>query len=149
MNANLIKCPCNNCSAHVEFETEQAGQTIACPHCGLDTILFLPRTEKPKPAAAQPTPKNSNLKPCPFCDHQVSITAPTCPQCGGVLFRQKSGVKGSTIACSYVLSLLMPPVGFFVGIYLAAKKEIGHGVSVIAISLFVNSLIYWAFLIAS
>jgi hypothetical protein len=39
MNA---KCPCQHCNGHIEFEPDQAGQTVVCPHCGLDTTLFIP-----------------------------------------------------------------------------------------------------------
>jgi len=37
MNA---KCACNVCSGQIEFESASVGQTIACPHCGMDTILY-------------------------------------------------------------------------------------------------------------
>jgi hypothetical protein len=37
------KCPCQNCNTHLEFDTKDAGQTIACPNCGMDTLLFMPQ----------------------------------------------------------------------------------------------------------
>ena len=40
--SGFVTFPCNNCSGHVEFPAEGVGQTIACPHCGLDTLLFRP-----------------------------------------------------------------------------------------------------------
>jgi DNA-directed RNA polymerase subunit RPC12/RpoP len=45
------KCSCNHCFGHIEFDASQAGQVVACPHCGLETILFVP----PKP----PVPEES------------------------------------------------------------------------------------------
>ncbi len=36
----LVKCICTNCSGHLEFEEENAGEKIKCPHCGWDTTLF-------------------------------------------------------------------------------------------------------------
>lgn len=42
MNATFSKCPCNNCSAKIEFETGHAGETVTCPHCQLETVLFVP-----------------------------------------------------------------------------------------------------------
>lgn len=39
----LVKCPCNNCSGHLEFESGNVGVTVPCPHCGLDTRLFTPQ----------------------------------------------------------------------------------------------------------
>lgn len=43
------KCACQMCNAHLEFETARAGETATCPHCNLDTILFIPRTNPGKP----------------------------------------------------------------------------------------------------
>ena len=37
-----IKCPCNRCEILIEFPAEGVGQTITCPHCGVDTVLFQP-----------------------------------------------------------------------------------------------------------
>src|SRR5438105_589769 len=39
----LIKCPCNTCSAHLEFDEPAVGSTVVCPHCGVDTVLFIPQ----------------------------------------------------------------------------------------------------------
>jgi len=39
---SFIKCSCNNCDGFIEFPVHGVGRTIACPHCGLDTILFQP-----------------------------------------------------------------------------------------------------------
>src|SRR6266436_22576 len=38
----LIKCICTNCAGHLEFEEESAGETIECPHCHFETVLYLP-----------------------------------------------------------------------------------------------------------
>ena len=49
-----VTCPCQHCSGKIEFDANLldvtgtasnvlTGQTIACPHCGLDTILFVPK----------------------------------------------------------------------------------------------------------
>jgi hypothetical protein len=40
--ATLGRCPCRNCDGPLEFETEASGQTVPCPHCGLDTTLYIP-----------------------------------------------------------------------------------------------------------
>jgi hypothetical protein len=42
----LIKCICKSCAGHLEFEEENAGQKIKCPHCGFDTTLYLPGAER-------------------------------------------------------------------------------------------------------
>ena len=40
----LVKCICTNCAGHLEFEEENAGEIIPCPHCGFETMLMLPGT---------------------------------------------------------------------------------------------------------
>lgn len=37
-----IKCPCNHCSIIIEFPAHGLGQTIVCPSCGMETVLFKP-----------------------------------------------------------------------------------------------------------
>ena len=49
--AETSVCLCQNCSGKIEFETEHAGETTACPHCGLETRLYvLDQTRKPAAA---------------------------------------------------------------------------------------------------
>jgi hypothetical protein len=43
----LVKCFCTNCAGHLEFEEQNAGEEIPCPHCGFRTRLFLPGTQAP------------------------------------------------------------------------------------------------------
>jgi hypothetical protein len=45
----LTKCICTNCAGHLEFEEENAGEKISCPHCGFETTLFLPGTQPTDP----------------------------------------------------------------------------------------------------
>jgi DNA-directed RNA polymerase subunit RPC12/RpoP len=45
----LVKCFCTNCAGHLEFEEQNAGERIRCPHCGFQTTLFLPETRPPDP----------------------------------------------------------------------------------------------------
>lgn len=40
-----LKCPCNHCDVFIEFPAEGVGQTISCPRCGMDTVLFKPTGE--------------------------------------------------------------------------------------------------------
>jgi hypothetical protein len=47
------KCNCNQCSQPIEFPAEMAGQTVQCPTCKMETVLFIP-SDKAKPSS----PKN-------------------------------------------------------------------------------------------
>jgi hypothetical protein len=49
------KCLCNHCSGHIEFDSEHAGQLVTCPHCGLETKLFIPSPVS-EPKQQQPPP---------------------------------------------------------------------------------------------
>jgi len=48
-----VKCVCSNCPGHIEFEESNAGQTVTCPHCGLETVLYADRG-KPAVKISQP-----------------------------------------------------------------------------------------------
>jgi len=45
----FLKCTCQGCGGHIEFPVEGIGQTIPCPHCGVETELML---ESPEPTSA-------------------------------------------------------------------------------------------------
>ncbi|HVM51019.1 MAG TPA: zinc ribbon domain-containing protein [Candidatus Acidoferrum sp.] len=38
----LVKCRCRNCNGHLEFEANRDGEVLACPHCGVETQLYIP-----------------------------------------------------------------------------------------------------------
>ena len=46
-------CRCQHCEGGIEFDTSRAGETVACPSCGVETILFAPpiseQEENPSP----------------------------------------------------------------------------------------------------
>lgn len=52
MNPDL-KCKCNHCSESISFPPEGLGQTIQCPQCGMETVLYDP-TPKPSPLPLPP-----------------------------------------------------------------------------------------------
>lgn len=50
----FTKCSCASCSGHIEFEATQTGQTVTCPHCGLETVLYA--AQQSPPSAPEPKP---------------------------------------------------------------------------------------------
>ena len=110
------------------------------------------------------------LANCPYCQAEISVVDPedlnlkiSCPRCSkslvvGSLKPQvqlsaatktylslpvkPEGISAGNIAASYVIAVALPFIGFFVGIYLMAKKEHGHGVACIALS--IASAVGWA-----
>lgn len=116
----IIKVQCQYC--HQDFEDEGMERTTFCPHCGKETLIF---------------------------EH-------TKPQSAELLFQQRKSVAGfghgearydSIIFAGYLSAIVIPLVGFFIGIYLMAKGEHGHGVAAMALSV-IASLV-WITLITS
>jgi len=56
---NEAQCNCQYCNGHIAFPAEMAGQSINCPHCQLETLLFIPATAVP-PKQPTGTTRNSS-----------------------------------------------------------------------------------------
>jgi hypothetical protein len=39
---SFVTCPCQHCSGKIEFDATHAGEAVVCPHCNLETTLFVP-----------------------------------------------------------------------------------------------------------
>jgi DNA-directed RNA polymerase subunit M/transcription elongation factor TFIIS len=115
----------------------------------------------------------AKLVRCPDCGREVSRRAATCPHCGAPLdvathtidagetirFNQPltartpnlpaevSQIPFDNILAYYGLSIILPLIGFFAGIYLLAKKEPGHGVACMVVSIVSAGI--WAAIIKS
>jgi hypothetical protein len=83
---------------------------------------------------------------CSTCGKQLNDRAVICPQCGvptvvpvpapvPAVPAQVSDVSDNTFAAMYFLTPLFPIVGLFIGIYLLCKKETGHGLAGIGLSI--------------
>jgi len=63
---NLVTCPCQNCNGHIQFDPatlSAENNRIACPHCGLETILCIPQ--------APTTPKPIQVSPASYIDENL------------------------------------------------------------------------------
>lgn len=64
----FVVCRCQHCDGHVEFDASgfKKGETrqVACPHCGLETLLFVAvgQTEQANRKPASITPKNVSVE---------------------------------------------------------------------------------------
>jgi hypothetical protein len=70
--AGLAKCSCSHCDGHLEFETAYAGERVACPHCGRETLLYIPDTVIPPPI-----PSPAPVPASPVVQSAYRLTAPT------------------------------------------------------------------------
>jgi len=39
MPENFVISPCQHCAGNIEFDATRAGESVACPHCGQETVL--------------------------------------------------------------------------------------------------------------
>lgn len=53
----FAKCRCQVCNSGIEFEAARAGETVECPHCKMETVLFVP-----PPGERAPEPKIPAIK---------------------------------------------------------------------------------------
>jgi len=81
-SGSWTRCICSVCSGHLEFDSDLAGETIQCPHCGMPTILFIPRIPVPSRAGLVSGPK---VLVCPDCGTPVDAEGTTCAGCGRVI----------------------------------------------------------------
>jgi hypothetical protein len=77
----LVKCNCNNCPAHLEFDSSSAGAVVVCPKCGLETTLFVPTVKKAAPPQGLPIPAPAPPEPNLAVPAQpaMSLPKPTAP----------------------------------------------------------------------
>lgn len=57
-----VKCNCQHCNQHITFAPAQAGQTVKCPHCNLETRLFIP-PPAPRPFQERDSVNRSTSEP--------------------------------------------------------------------------------------
>ncbi len=57
-----LKSPCNHCNGRISFPASARGMSIACPHCGQQTVLNA-AADGAAPAPAQPPPAEAAAAP--------------------------------------------------------------------------------------
>ena len=57
-----MKCLCNHCSTPLEFEDSHVGESITCPECNLETVLYMQTSRESKTDSA-PKPSPDTKKP--------------------------------------------------------------------------------------
>ena len=91
-SGSWTRCTCGICFGHLEFDSEHVGETIQCPHCGMPTILFIPRIPR---TSSQPIPaKRLSLSVCSRCGASLDQAAERCPECGQAVQKPAPGRNG-------------------------------------------------------
>jgi predicted nucleic acid-binding Zn ribbon protein len=81
---------------------------------------------------------------CPSCGKTISDNAMMCPFCG--FAKRKSESKDNTtslVVWGWIGALFFPILGVILGIVLMTKQRVGHGVSILIVSI-IGWLITWA-----
>lgn len=64
MSERFISCRCQYCDKEIEFDADQLeeeNRLVSCPHCGLETKLFIPiQPQKPNPLPINTQEKKKN-----------------------------------------------------------------------------------------
>ena len=51
-----MKCTCNHCSVHLEFDPDHIRNAVTCPACGMETVLYAPSSPQiAPPVSASPS----------------------------------------------------------------------------------------------
>jgi len=55
---NFVTCACQHCNGNIEFDASlfQTGAVTTCPHCGMETPLFIPTISKPAEKKTEKAP---------------------------------------------------------------------------------------------
>jgi hypothetical protein len=152
----IVDCPKCGTTLEVPHKSEpldKAPQRMKlCPDCG----QMLPASALACDCGWDSSKRPPPNKNCPYCAEEIRRDAVKCKHCGEFLNgsrrtqssapappyayqpidAQPKTVSEGNIAAAYILAIIVPFIGFFVGLYLLAKKEPGHGVACMAISVF-------------
>jgi uncharacterized membrane protein YvbJ len=76
---------------------------------------------------------------CPACGVKMTGEFAFCPNCGqpssGVQKQTGSSPSKGLVAASYGCAMVIPFIGFIMGIYLMYKERVVHGLAVIILSM--------------
>jgi hypothetical protein len=86
----MTNITCQHCGQHMEFDVEQANQTVARPSVGKQTRVWSPEVGGKQNPTDQAKDTGTTMQSCPDCAELISLRALMCPKCGcatGVRFR--------------------------------------------------------------
>jgi DNA-directed RNA polymerase subunit RPC12/RpoP len=132
------KSTCQNCGGDLEFDVEDTGKEIECPHCHQTILLraaFRPAPPKSAPLPQQVAAAPGNLTTCPDCAKQVSRRARFCPNCGApVSFNQVSHTLVWVNAFVPLFAILIDAILVSIGCDLWLGVPIVVGINVLLLS---------------
>jgi len=139
----MIKFHCVRCGKKIECPDSYAGRNSRCPACKEPITV-------PESVLIEDSNTTVSNIFCSICGASMPRQALMCVKCGAENARIKkserevevSNVGKFQIFSAYFLAFIIPILGVIAGIILLCKKETGHGLGALIISVF--SFIFWA-----
>jgi hypothetical protein len=101
------KCNCQRCGQPIAFPLNLHNTEADCPHCGKTTTLVVPQ-----------------IRALPRQEYSAAPSVQT----------SANSENNGLVVAGYVAAILMPLVGFIIGIILLAKNKVGSGIGCIIVS---------------
>ena len=77
---NYVTCHCQHCDGGIEFDAsgfeEGETRTVECPHCHVETIIFVPEQEEIRPVVSLERTIDESVQPISYIEFKCNI-------CGG------------------------------------------------------------------
>lgn len=109
------KCDCQRCGNPIAFPIDMHNEEVECPHCHKATTLIVSRPEQRIRAINSPLDKSADPK--------------------NTTNKSEQGDLEGLIMAGYVTALLLPIVGFIIGVILLSKNRTGSGLGCIIMSI--------------
>jgi hypothetical protein len=114
---------------------------ISCPLCGFELKV--------------PSDRIGQLSTCEQCKEEITLDLPNSglsnqPGYGRLspatmaFISTQAGVSDKQIGIGYLLAIIIPLIGFVIGIYFLSKNQFGHGICCMIVSLIANALWFTA-----
>lgn len=71
---DLVTCSCNVCEGHLQFDGQHAGERVNCPHCGMETLLYVPQGAPKRIAGLPSAPPSSTVAEAPPVIQRTAAT---------------------------------------------------------------------------
>jgi hypothetical protein len=107
---NLIICRCRHCDVGIEFDVSQVGETVVCPHCEMEALLFVPSAGRKPPVIASPAERVPVSEPiwfgCEASTVEVQLVSGAMLKFKGVRLYEASELNDISSQKAYAAQLL-------------------------------------------
>lgn len=128
--SKFVICRCQYCDKGIEFDAIHTGETIVCPHCNLETVLFIPQSKQRLPEKTV-VPKPSLLNCSNLTIGDISITKDKVITPNGIgnladsqwIFSDMSRIEKRIPAVAIILAIVFALLCLIGLLFLLMKEE--------------------------